>query len=272
MPIVFRAYMGDAALDTERRSIAFRERGDWVNALSVWLDLAQRHPHVDAPLQAFIGQFTWCAVALQEGLPRSTALPGMHASAEARVLEHLQQYLAARLHALARRRGIHVWRRRQVRRGRLVLRGVVLLPWQGPTLAAGYHQALVPSRQAPPPPGSRWHGRRWHFPGFVIEMRRELPQWEPFTLANLLGLHMVAQRHRREAVLTQRLNAAMERPESERLAAMWAVRAETAPLLTPNEAINTPEARERAERIGDALLVYLLRKEVCRLQAPHLSA
>ena len=78
MPIVFRAYMGEAALDTERRSIAFREQGDWVQALSVWLDLAQRYPHEDAPLHAFVGHFTWCALALQAGLPRFTALPGRY--------------------------------------------------------------------------------------------------------------------------------------------------------------------------------------------------
>lgn len=269
MPIVFRAYMGDAALDTEQRSIAFREQGDWVHALSVWLDLAQRYPHEDAPLRALVGQFTWCAVALQAGLPRFTALPGMQASVEARVLEQLQLRLRVRLHALARRRGIHVWRRRQVRTGRFVLRGLVTLPWEGPSRAATYHQALVPSRYAAPPLGSRWHGRRWQFPGFVIKVRRELAYWEPFIFANLLGMHMVAQRarYRRNAIITQRLDAAMERPRKERLRAMWAVRAKTASLLTPNEVSSTPEARERAERIGEALLVYLLRRELRRVQA-----
>jgi hypothetical protein len=269
MPIMFRAYMGDEALETERRSIAFSEQGDWVRALTVWLGMVRRYPHEDAPLHAFTGQFSHCAVMLQEGLPRFTALPGRRAPEDALVLEHLQDHLSERLHALARRRGIHVWRRRNVRARRLVLRGLVSLPWEGPSRGATYHQALVPSRQAAPPPGSRWHGRRWHFPGFVIKVRRELAQWEPFTLATLLGMHMVAQRqrHRRSAIIARGLNAAMERPPKERLAAMWAVRAETAPLLTPNEASNLPEAGQRAERIGNALLVYLLRLELRRMQA-----
>jgi hypothetical protein len=122
-------------------------------------------------------------------------------------------------------------------------------------------------------PGSRWHGQRWQFPGFVIELRRELGQWEPFTFAQLLGLHMEAQRHRhrREAITGQHLLAAVQatrgRPLRERVRALWAVRAETGGLLTPNEALNTPEARARAERIGDALLVYYLRRELRRLQA-----
>jgi hypothetical protein len=274
VPIVFRAYMGDEALETERRSIAFSEQGNWVQALSVWLDMAQRYPHEDAPLQAFIGQFTLCAVSLQAGLPRFTALPGRYAPEDALVLEHVQDYLSERLHALAHRRGIHVWRRRQVRARCLMLRGLLILPWKGPSRGAIYYQALMPSRQAAPPPSSRWHGRRWHFPGFVIEVRRDLRQWEPFTFANLLGVHMLAQRarYRRNAIIAQRLDVAMERPPKERLQAMWAVRAETAPLLTPNEAISGPEAGAQAERIGVALLVYLLRRELRRLQAAELAS
>ena len=261
----------------EERVQPLRERDDWGGILAEWLELARAYPHDEWPVRILVAEYqsagdhtrsAWVDVGTQAHQAHRS-VPG-NAVAQREFLSDLQHRIAVRLEALARHRGIRVWRWRRVRSGSYLVPNLVWVPWGGVISVAAYVHTVLPTHLPYRPTGRRLRSIRWRFPGYAFVIQREPNCWYPALFARLVACHLVAmrQRHRLNSANWLLTTAVLEPPSLPgRLSRLRQAGRRSRELPTPLEALWSPAGTAAMKRLEEAILVYFIRREIRLMQA-----